>query len=328
MTWYYRRLDNGLVVMHTRPEHAEELEELQRVCSRRSPTTSASRRGTTASTSSSSPRASSSRSTATASSAPRRRSGCTSTSITSTTRSPRSSRAAGSPRTSRTATGSTAPTSACTPTIAAAASPRRSTPRARNWCGGSACSGQVTGGMLSGYGAVKDTMSAEDYYADVVAGRHQGPDALDAARRRLRAAGAAQGLPERSGLGQLQRAASCSTPPRTCPARRARWRGATCACTTPVPGPRAKAMLERRAAALPTGLGQATEVVVERADGALHRRRRRQHVHRLRRRHRRRRRRATRPRRSSTPSPRRRRSSSTPARSSPPTSRSCGCPSC
>ncbi len=36
-----------------------------------------------------------------------------------------------------------------------------------------------------------------------------------------------------------------------------------------MPGPRAKAMLERRAAALPAGLGQATDVVVERADGAL-----------------------------------------------------------
>src|SRR5262245_41978917 len=30
--WYYRRLDDGLVVMHTRPEHADALEELQRVC--------------------------------------------------------------------------------------------------------------------------------------------------------------------------------------------------------------------------------------------------------------------------------------------------------
>lgn len=31
--------------------------------------------------------------------------------------------------------------------------------------------GQVTAGMMSGYGAVKDQMSAEQYYADVVAGR-------------------------------------------------------------------------------------------------------------------------------------------------------------
>ena len=32
MMWYYRRLESGLVVMHTRPEHADQLEELQRVC--------------------------------------------------------------------------------------------------------------------------------------------------------------------------------------------------------------------------------------------------------------------------------------------------------
>src|SRR5882762_7652564 len=30
--WYYRRLSDGLVVMHTRPEHAPQLEELQRLC--------------------------------------------------------------------------------------------------------------------------------------------------------------------------------------------------------------------------------------------------------------------------------------------------------
>src|SRR5712691_3385016 len=30
--WYYRRLSDGLVVMHTRPEHAPQLEELQRRC--------------------------------------------------------------------------------------------------------------------------------------------------------------------------------------------------------------------------------------------------------------------------------------------------------
>ena len=30
--WYYRRLPDGLVVMHTRPEHAEQLETLQRIC--------------------------------------------------------------------------------------------------------------------------------------------------------------------------------------------------------------------------------------------------------------------------------------------------------
>ena len=30
--WYYRRLTDGIIVMQTRPEHAEQLEELQRTC--------------------------------------------------------------------------------------------------------------------------------------------------------------------------------------------------------------------------------------------------------------------------------------------------------
>src|SRR5215813_4985012 len=30
--WYYRRLSSGIVVMQSRPEHAEQLEELQRIC--------------------------------------------------------------------------------------------------------------------------------------------------------------------------------------------------------------------------------------------------------------------------------------------------------
>ena len=30
--WYYRRLSSGIVVMHSRREHAEALEELQRIC--------------------------------------------------------------------------------------------------------------------------------------------------------------------------------------------------------------------------------------------------------------------------------------------------------
>jgi len=38
---------------------------------------------------------------------------------------------------------------------------------------------------------------------------------------------------------------------------------------TEVPGPKSRAMLARRASAVPTGLGRATDVVVERAEGAL-----------------------------------------------------------
>ncbi|MEZ5284049.1 MAG: aminotransferase class III-fold pyridoxal phosphate-dependent enzyme [Vicinamibacterales bacterium] len=39
--------------------------------------------------------------------------------------------------------------------------------------------------------------------------------------------------------------------------------------TTEVPGPKSRALLARRAASVPTGLGKATDVVVERAEGAL-----------------------------------------------------------
>ena len=38
---------------------------------------------------------------------------------------------------------------------------------------------------------------------------------------------------------------------------------------TAIPGPRSQALLARRAAAVPTGLAKATEIVVERAEGAL-----------------------------------------------------------
>jgi 4-aminobutyrate aminotransferase/(S)-3-amino-2-methylpropionate transaminase len=38
---------------------------------------------------------------------------------------------------------------------------------------------------------------------------------------------------------------------------------------TDIPGPKSKALLARRAAAVPNGLGKATDVVVDRAEGAL-----------------------------------------------------------
>ena len=38
---------------------------------------------------------------------------------------------------------------------------------------------------------------------------------------------------------------------------------------TEIPGPNSRALLARRAAAVPNGLGKATDVVVDRADGAL-----------------------------------------------------------
>jgi hypothetical protein len=39
--------------------------------------------------------------------------------------------------------------------------------------------------------------------------------------------------------------------------------------TTEIPGPKSKAILTRRAGAVPSGLGRATDVAIERAEGAL-----------------------------------------------------------
>ena len=253
--------------MHTRPEHAEQLEELQRVCF----PTLADEERFKARALPQARRAVSRRPVRRARRRSGRRrdldaSGCSSTSTTSTTRSPTSSRAAGSPRTSPTATGSTAPTSACTPTTAAAGIARGAVRRAAG--SGLAPRSQGPGHRRDaarlrrgqGHGCRPRTTTRS-----VVAGRHQGPDAVDAARRRLRAAGAARELPERSGLGQLQRAAR---------ARRRQGRagrvaetgdGATCDCTRRSPARGPGDARARAPAALPAGLGRATDVVVERA---------------------------------------------------------------
>jgi 4-aminobutyrate aminotransferase/(S)-3-amino-2-methylpropionate transaminase len=128
--------------------------------------------------------------------------------------------------------------------------------------------GQVTGGMLRGYGAVKHEMSAEDYYAGVVAGRITDPTLS----MQLGVGFEPRALLEDylndpvsdnySALIVLDAAKDVAGASRELARRYVRLHG-------PVPGPRAKALLDRRAAALPAGLGRATEVVVERAHGAL-----------------------------------------------------------
>ena len=128
--------------------------------------------------------------------------------------------------------------------------------------------GQVTGGMLRGYGAVKHEMSAEDYYAGVVAGRVK-----DATLSMQLAVGFEPRALLKDYLNDpvsdnycalivLDAATDVAGASRELARRYVRLTG-------PVPGPRAKALLERRAAALPAGLGRATDVVVERAHDAL-----------------------------------------------------------
>jgi 4-aminobutyrate aminotransferase/(S)-3-amino-2-methylpropionate transaminase len=128
--------------------------------------------------------------------------------------------------------------------------------------------GQVTGGMLQGYGAVKHQMSIEDYYAGVVAGRIK--DAT--LSMQLGVGFEPRGLLKNylndpvsdnaSALIVLDAAKDVAGASRELARKYVRL-------TTPVPGPRGAAMLARRAAALPAGLGKATDVCVERAHGAL-----------------------------------------------------------
>ncbi|MBP7778662.1 MAG: aminotransferase class III-fold pyridoxal phosphate-dependent enzyme [Acidobacteria bacterium] len=128
--------------------------------------------------------------------------------------------------------------------------------------------GQVTGGMLRGYGAVKHEMSAEDYYAGVVAGRLKDATlsmqlGLGFEPRALLKDYLQDPVSDNySALIVLDAAKDVTGASRELAGRYVRL-------TTAVPGPRAKAVLERRAAALPSGLGKATDVVVERAHGSL-----------------------------------------------------------
>jgi 4-aminobutyrate aminotransferase / (S)-3-amino-2-methylpropionate transaminase / 5-aminovalerate transaminase len=128
--------------------------------------------------------------------------------------------------------------------------------------------GQVTGGMLRGYGAVKDQMSVEQYYDGVVAGRIK--DATLSMQLGV-------GFEPRALLkNYLQDPVSDNASAlivldasKDVPGASRALSGKYARLATPVPGPRAQAMLARRAAALPAGLGKATDVVVERAHDCL-----------------------------------------------------------
>jgi 4-aminobutyrate aminotransferase/(S)-3-amino-2-methylpropionate transaminase len=128
--------------------------------------------------------------------------------------------------------------------------------------------GQVTAGMIRDYGAVKDRMSAPDYYQGVVDGRIKDST-----------------LSMQLGVGFEPRAllANYLNDP-VCDnysvllvlGADKEVRGASrkhamsyIRLNTEIPGPRAKDLIARRAGATPAGLGRATDVVVERADGGL-----------------------------------------------------------
>ncbi len=128
--------------------------------------------------------------------------------------------------------------------------------------------GQVTAGMLAGYGAVKATMPVETYYAGVLSGRIR--DATLSMQ-------IATGFEPRGLLPNYLNDPVCDSYAVSLilpAAKEIREASRSFAMSyirmeTEMPGPRAKAALARRAESMPAGLGRATEVVVERAEGAL-----------------------------------------------------------
>jgi len=128
--------------------------------------------------------------------------------------------------------------------------------------------GQVTAGMIPGYGAVKDRMSAEDYYRDVVAG---------VVRDSTLSMQMGVGFEPRALLANYLNDPVCDNySVLLVLGADKEVRGASrkhamsyIRLNTEIPGPRARDLIARRAAAAPAGLGRATDVVVERADGGL-----------------------------------------------------------
>ncbi|HET6955070.1 MAG TPA: aminotransferase class III-fold pyridoxal phosphate-dependent enzyme, partial [Vicinamibacterales bacterium] len=128
--------------------------------------------------------------------------------------------------------------------------------------------GQVTAGMIPGYGAIKDRMSAEDYYRDVVAG---------VVRDSTLSMQMGVGFEPRALLANYLNDPVCDNySVLLVLGADKEVRGASrkhamsyIRLNTEIPGPRARDLIARRAAAAPAGLGRATDVVVERADGGL-----------------------------------------------------------
>jgi 4-aminobutyrate aminotransferase/(S)-3-amino-2-methylpropionate transaminase len=128
--------------------------------------------------------------------------------------------------------------------------------------------GQVTAGMISGYGAVRGEMSAEEYVDGVVSGRIKDPT-----------------LSMQLGIGFEPRAllANYLNDPvsdnysvlialdadKDVKGASRKHAKSWIRLHTEIPGPRARDLLARRAAAVPAGLGRATDVAVERAEGSL-----------------------------------------------------------
>jgi 4-aminobutyrate aminotransferase / (S)-3-amino-2-methylpropionate transaminase / 5-aminovalerate transaminase len=128
--------------------------------------------------------------------------------------------------------------------------------------------GQVTAGMIPGYGALKETMSAEHYYEGVLAGTIRDPTLSMQMN---------VGFEPRGLLANYLNDPVCDNysvllvldAEKHVRGARREHPMSYIRINTEIPGPKAKQLLARRAAAIPSGLGRATDVVVERAEGAL-----------------------------------------------------------
>ena len=129
-------------------------------------------------------------------------------------------------------------------------------------------SGQVTAGMIRGYGAVKDRMTAQDYYDAVVAGR---------IKDRTLITQLGMGFEPRALLANYLNDPACDNysvlivldADQDVAGASTENAMGYIRLDTEIPGPRATRSAGAAAAATPSGLGRATDVVVERGDGGL-----------------------------------------------------------
>ncbi len=128
--------------------------------------------------------------------------------------------------------------------------------------------GQVTAGMIPGYGAAKDHITVEEYYRRVLDGELRDPTLSIQMSVGFEPLGLLANYlndpvcDNYSVLLVLDSAKSVRGAVKEKAMSYIRVNG-------PIPGPKAREMLARRAAAMPSGLARATDVVVERAEGAL-----------------------------------------------------------
>ena len=128
--------------------------------------------------------------------------------------------------------------------------------------------GQVTAGMIPGYSKVKHQITAQQYYEGVVSGGIKDPTLSMQMK---------VGFEPRALLANYINDPVCDNysvllvmdASKDVAGASREQAMSYIRVNTEIPGPRAKQVLARRSAAVPSGLARATDVVVERAEGAL-----------------------------------------------------------